>query len=96
MNLDDHVTMSFVDSTVRSPSEQGLLRTMITDVLANRRPELLYRAPRDGFAAHNFRQKCDLKGPTVLVARSEAGYIFGAHTEVPCDICPWIDGGRPG
>lgn len=41
---------------------------------------LIYRASRDGWAAYNFHQRCDLKGPTVTVARC-GNYIFGGYTE---------------
>ena len=41
---------------------------------------LIYRASRDGWAAYNFHQRCDFKGPTVTVARC-GNYIFGGYTE---------------
>ncbi|CAK9024876.1 unnamed protein product [Durusdinium trenchii] len=43
--------------------------------------KLLYRATRDGFAVANFHQKCDNQGPTVVLARSTGGYIFGGYTD---------------
>ena len=41
---------------------------------------LIYRASRDGWAAYNFHQRCDFKGPTVTVARC-GNHIFGGYTE---------------
>ncbi|CAJ1427341.1 unnamed protein product [Effrenium voratum] len=43
--------------------------------------KLLYRASRDGFSAQAFHQKCDAHGPAVVIARSQAGYIFGRYTD---------------
>jgi len=41
---------------------------------------LLYRASRDGFATETFHSRCDNKGPTVTIVKSE-GNIFGGFTE---------------
>ena len=42
---------------------------------------LLFRASRDGFAAAAFHSKCDNKGPTVTIVKSENNMIFGGFTE---------------
>ena len=42
---------------------------------------LLFRATRDGFDPANFHQKCDGKGPTVVIAKSAGGHIFGGYTK---------------
>ncbi|CAJ1333123.1 unnamed protein product, partial [Effrenium voratum] len=47
--------------------------------------KLLYRASRDGFSAQAFHQKCDAHGPAVVIARSQAGYIFGGYTDTAFD-----------
>ncbi len=46
---------------------------------------LLFRATRDGFAPAKFHQKCDGKGPTVVIAKSAGGHIFGGYTEAAWD-----------
>ena len=46
---------------------------------------LLFRATRDGFAPANFHQKCDGKGPTLVIAKSAGGHIFGGYTETAWD-----------
>ncbi|CEO96567.1 BTB domain-containing protein [Plasmodiophora brassicae] len=38
---------------------------------------VIYRASRDGFFARSFHDKCDGKGPTVVLVRSTNGYVFG-------------------
>ena len=39
----------------------------------------------DGFAPATFHQKCDGKGPTVVIAKSAGGHIFGGYTESAWD-----------
>ena len=41
---------------------------------------LLFRASRDGFGASAFHSRCDNKGPTITVVKSD-GNIFGGFTE---------------
>lgn len=48
--------------------------------------ELLCRATRDGFDAQTFHRLCDRKGPTLVIARSVGGHIFGGYTETDWDI----------
>ena len=48
-------------------------------------PTLLYRGTRDGFAASTFHQKCDNKGPTVTIIKSNYGKVFGGFTDVAWD-----------
>ena len=47
--------------------------------------ELLFRASRDGHSPQTFHQRCDGKGPTVVIARSQGGHIFGGFTDVAWD-----------
>ena len=41
---------------------------------------LLYRASRDGFGADDFHQRCDYKGPTLIVIKDNQNEIFGGFT----------------
>ena len=47
--------------------------------------KLLFRASRDGFNMQGYHQKCDAQGPTVVVARSAGGHLFGGYTETAWD-----------
>ncbi|OLP95066.1 BTB/POZ domain-containing protein KCTD12 [Symbiodinium microadriaticum] len=47
--------------------------------------KLLFRASRDGFSMQGCHQKCDGQGPTVVVARSAGGHLFGGYTETAWD-----------
>ena len=42
--------------------------------------ELLWKGTRDGFKAKDFHTRCDKKGPTVTVIKSEHDKIFGGFT----------------
>ena len=44
--------------------------------------ELLYRGTRDGFASTQFHKLCDNKGPTVTLAKSNFGQVFGGYASV--------------
>jgi hypothetical protein len=43
---------------------------------------LLYRGSKDGFAAKNFHEKCDNKGPTVVIIENTTGNKFGGYAAV--------------
>ena len=47
--------------------------------------KLLYRGSKDGFSAYTFHQKCDNKGPTVVIIKSNYGKVFGGFTDVAWD-----------
>jgi len=42
----------------------------------------LYRASRDGKSAIDFHSRCDNKGPTITIVKSENGTIFGGYTDI--------------
>ena len=50
---------------------------------------LLYRGSRDGFKAQNFHDRCNNKGETLVIIKSEADYIFGGYTEINWDNTKW-------
>lgn len=41
---------------------------------------LLFKASVHGYNATVFHQKCNIQGPTVIVAYNKSGYVFGAFT----------------
>ena len=43
---------------------------------------LIYRGSEDGFTAAVFHSKCDQKGPTLIIIKSEFGKIFGGFTDI--------------
>ncbi len=40
---------------------------------------LLYRATRDGFTSQAFHSKCDGKGKTITIIKSNLDYVFGGY-----------------
>ncbi len=42
--------------------------------------KLLYRASEHGYTAESFHEYCDAKGPTLVIIKSEGGWIFGGYT----------------
>ena len=51
--------------------------------------KLLYRGSRDGFKAVNFHEKCNNKGETLVIIKSNDDYIFGGYTEINWDNTTW-------
>jgi BTB/POZ domain-containing protein KCTD9 len=43
---------------------------------------LIYKAKRDGFTPGDFHSRCDNKGPTICVIKSEHGKTFGGFTNL--------------
>ena len=72
----------FEESNILSRAQRHTLIDWLKSSLtsASHNYVLIYRASRDGWAASSFHQRCDLKGPTVTVARS-GNYIFGGYTQ---------------
>ncbi len=76
------------DSQILSSDDQQRLKTWIQHQSCPSKHctgNLLFRATRDGFGAAKFHQKCDGKGPTVVIAKSAGGHIFGGYTETAWD-----------
>ena len=69
----------FHESVILSEEQRQKLVTWLGDSPQST-CSLLYRASRDGWAASNFHERCDNKGPTVTVVLSGTN-IFGGFTE---------------
>ena len=42
--------------------------------------ERIYRASEHGFSAKEFHKKCDNKGPTLTLVRTEFGKVIGGYS----------------
>ncbi|KAK6183343.1 hypothetical protein SNE40_010843 [Patella caerulea] len=49
--------------------------------------KLVYKASRDGMSPEIFHQKCDNKGPTVVIGYNTNGCVFGGYTSVDWEPC---------
>ena len=85
LNLEDALTPDGMklDSFVLAGSTKELKQ--LSEWLPKKKATLLFRATSDGFGAAKFHQKCDGKGPTVVIAKSAGGHIFGGYTETAWD-----------
>ncbi len=50
--------------------------------------DLLYRGSQDGFSSTGFHSKCDGKGPTLAIIKSDHGRTFGGFTSLSWGIAP--------
>ena len=44
--------------------------------------ELIYRGSEDGSTSKNFHDKCDNKGPSIVLFKNEKGNIFGGYCPI--------------
>ena len=78
--------MHWFETDVLNPQQQLQLARWVARADPDwRRPQLLFRASRDGFCSAAFHQKCDRKGPTVVLARETNGDLFGGYTDMTWD-----------
>ena len=64
---------------IKSKDEIDLLNKWINN--KNNTFSLIYKGSRDGDTYDNFHEKCDNKGPTIMIIKTDDGEIFGGYTE---------------
>jgi hypothetical protein len=79
----------FLEGTklVESKEEKALLNVWIN--MPNVQTDLLYRATADGFTAAKFHELCDDQGATLVLIKSEVGFVFGGYTSIS-----WVPNGQ--
>lgn len=72
---------AFGGSTILNQYHKQTLNSWCDSSKDNKKQKwtLLYKASRDGFDAKIFHEKCDDKGPTIVVCCTADGYIFGGY-----------------
>lgn len=71
------------ESAIVNFEDQKMMKNWVFETTkAEPKFKLLYRGSRDGFSGTSFHSKCDNKGPTVVVIRSNFGKVFGGFTDV--------------
>lgn len=68
-------------TTLLNPQQQKT----VFEWIGKKKTELLYRATRDGFDASIFHNKCDNKGPTIVIIKSQNNYLFGGYAATHWD-----------
>ena len=84
LNIDNSMVRCNMSLWLLQEKDKALLSTWISEY-KNPKFELLYRGSRDGFTATSFHKKCDNKGPTVVIIRSNLGKVFGGFTDIAWD-----------
>ena len=76
-------------SIVTTAEEAKQLQDWVEESASGKvRFELLWKGTRDGFGASVFHAKCNNKGPTLTVIKSNNDKIFGGYTSIP-----WVGSG---
>ena len=76
----------FRDSSIVSSDQSRQMSTWLREALTGEPCfKLLFRVSRDGCSPQVFHQKCDGQGPTVVIAKSGGGHLFGGYTETSWD-----------
>ncbi|KAL0488095.1 TLD domain-containing protein [Acrasis kona] len=44
--------------------------------------KLCIRASRDGYSAYEFHKRCDNRGPSITIVKSESNHVFGGYTPI--------------
>ena len=76
-------------SIVKDIKEYERLQKWVVEVKnTNVKFELLWKGTRDDFKAATFHSKCDKKGPTLTVIKSEHDKVFGGFTSESWGFAP--------
>ncbi|KAG2383144.1 hypothetical protein C9374_004481 [Naegleria lovaniensis] len=80
----DNEQSHFSGSTIlKSKNRQEVIKMCgETSITKGKMWTLAFKASKDGFDSSVFHQKCDTRGPSVLVCRTTEGYIFGGYNSV--------------
>jgi len=70
---------------IEDVKDQMLLQKWVSEASDNAeiKFQLLWKASIDGFRASIFHSKCDGKGPTVTIIKSDRDQVFGGYTSMP-------------
>jgi hypothetical protein len=75
------VLAAFPNGTLLQPEQKVKLNEFYGKTI--QRWELIYKASRDGFDGNAFHSRCNNKGPTMTIIRSNNNYLFGGYTAIP-------------
>ncbi len=75
-----HMESTIINNSV---TYEKWLKTWLASVQRTSKPELIFRASRDGWDAKDFHRHCVGKGATITVIKTSKGHIFGGYTPTP-------------
>ena len=73
-----------IDSTILSTHQSSQIDSLLSEDGGPGDLDLLYRGSQDGWKTLYFHAKCDNKGETIAVIRSNGGFIFGGFADKSC------------
>jgi hypothetical protein len=80
LTLPERINTLFTGGTLLSVDHKKTLCEFYGNTLPE--TELLYKASRDGYDANAFHSRCNDKGPTMTIVRSNTNHLFGGYTSV--------------
>tara|TARA_B110001454_G_C12710780_1_gene430649 strand:+ start:217 stop:963 length:747 start_codon:yes stop_codon:yes gene_type:complete len=75
-------TMLAIDSEILLLKEEEYLKNILYNKIGNFSTELLFRASEHNFNSNTFHEKCDNKGPTLLIVQNEYDHIYGGYSNI--------------
>ena len=82
--IDDINDNSFYSSILTSIDEKNMISNWINP-FTKIKYKLLFRASQDGDSMDTFHEKCDNKGPTLVIIKSKKGKRFGGYNPLSWD-----------
>ena len=62
--------------------QKDFVKSMIPNLNDKTSIKLIHRGSTDGGTPTDFHRNCDNKGPTIILAKSLEGRVFGGYTSV--------------
>ena len=81
LNIKNIKTKDFDSIILKEEERKNEFLKKIFEWNNNKKMELIYRGSRDGMTTQNFHNKCDNKGPTITLFKTEKS-IFGGFTSI--------------
>ncbi len=74
-----------MDSTIinNSVAYEERIEKWLATVQRMSKPELIFRASRDGWDSKEFQRHCAGKGATIAIIKTTKGHIFGGYSNIP-------------
>ena len=78
----NNLNEEFIDSTIIENNDEKKLIFNWINPLIKFKTKLLYRCSIDGDSSKTFHEKCDGKGPTITLIKTNDGFRFGGYASI--------------
>ena len=75
-------TKEFDSNILKESKREDEFISKILEWSGYKRMELIYRGSRDGTTSNIFHNKCDNKGPTIILFKNDKGNIYGGYCPI--------------